>query len=67
MPKMKTRKSAAKRIKVSGQGKFLLRPSGLSHLLTRKGEERKRRLSHPTQAAKGEERRIKRMLPYAGR
>ena len=65
MPKMKTRKSAAKRIRVSGQGKFLLRHSGRSHLLTRKSEVRKRWLAKPSQADKGELQRIKRMLPYA--
>ena len=65
MPKVKTRKSAAKRIRVSGQGKFLLRHSGRSHLLTRKSKARKRALAKPSQADKGELQRIKRMLPYA--
>jgi large subunit ribosomal protein L35 len=61
---MKTRKSAAKRIKVSGRGKYLLRHSYRSHLLTHKSEVRKRRLAIPRVAAKGELRRIKRMLPH---
>ena len=64
MPKMKSRKSAAKRIRVSGRGKFLLRHSGRSHLLTHKGRARKRALAKPAVAAKGEFSRIKRMLPY---
>jgi large subunit ribosomal protein L35 len=64
VPKMKTRKSAAKRVSRTGTGKFLLRHSGRSHLLTRKSEVRKRRLAKPTLAAKGETRRLKRMLPY---
>ena len=61
---MKTRKSAAKRISVTGRGRFFLRHSGRSHLLTRKAEARKRALAKPSPAHKGELRRIKRMLPY---
>ncbi|MDD4763013.1 MAG: 50S ribosomal protein L35, partial [Sphaerochaetaceae bacterium] len=34
MPKMKTRKSAAKRFKVTGSGKVRYKKMGLRHILT---------------------------------
>ena len=44
MPKMKTKRNAAKRFKVSGSGKLLRFKAGARHLLTRKSSKRKRRL-----------------------
>jgi large subunit ribosomal protein L35 len=49
MPKMKTRKSVAKRFKVSKTGKVL--PYGSansSHIMSKKDAKRRRRLRHPT-------------------
>ena len=42
MPKMKTHKGTKKRVKVTGTGKFMLRHSGKSHILTKKSKKRKK-------------------------
>ncbi|MEE9221665.1 MAG: 50S ribosomal protein L35, partial [candidate division NC10 bacterium] len=44
MPKLKTHRGAAKRLKVTGSGKIRRRKAGKSHLLTGKGRRRLRRL-----------------------
>ncbi|MAJ45569.1 MAG: 50S ribosomal protein L35 [Candidatus Marinimicrobia bacterium] len=44
MPKMKTKRNAVKRFKVSGSGKVKRFKAGARHLLTRKSPKRKRRL-----------------------
>ena len=44
MPKMKTDRGAAKRIKVTGTGRLRRRKAFRSHLLEKKSSERKRRL-----------------------
>lgn len=46
MPKMKTHKAIASRIKVTGTGKLLRQKPGHRHKLTKKSSKRKRRLSH---------------------
>lgn len=62
MPKMKTNKGVAKRFKVTGTGKVKRRQANKSHILTKKASKRKRRLRKPELAAKGDAKRIKRML-----
>lgn len=49
MPKMKTKKSAAKRFKKTGTGKLLYRGQGQKHLASKKNRQRKRRLSRGKQ------------------
>ena len=45
MPKMKTHRGTAKRVKVTGTGKYVVKHSGTSHILTKKTrEKRKNRL-----------------------
>ena len=44
MPKLKTRKAAAKRFKATGTGKFMRRRAFRSHLLDHKSPKRKRYL-----------------------
>ena len=44
MPKMKTKKSAAKRFKKTGTGKLVYNQCGNRHLSTKKGSKRKRQL-----------------------
>ena len=44
MPKMKTKRNAAKRFKVTGSGKISYNKSGNRHLSTKKSPKRKRRL-----------------------
>jgi large subunit ribosomal protein L35 len=63
MPKMKTNRGAAKRLKTTGRGKIRRRRAYKSHILTKKSTKRKRRLRHATLVAKADERRVRRMLP----
>ena len=44
MPKMKTKKSAAKRFSKTGTGKIKFNKCGNSHLSSKKSSKRKRRL-----------------------
>ena len=62
MPKMKTDRGAAKRIKVTGTGRLRRRKAFRSHLLENKSSERKRRLGRETDIAKADERATRRML-----
>lgn len=64
MPKIKTRKSAAKRYHLTGSGKVKFKRQGLRHLLTKKRSRRRSRLRQPAILSKVEERRVKLLLPY---
>ena len=64
MPKMKTRKAAAKRYSLTGTGKVKYKKKGLRHILTKKAAKRKRNLRHGGILHKVEEARIKKLLPY---
>ncbi|MCF7944100.1 MAG: 50S ribosomal protein L35 [Spirochaetia bacterium] len=64
MPKMKTRKSAAKRYKVTGTGKVKYKKQGLRHILTKKNSKRKMRLRHDDVLSKPETKKAKILLPY---
>jgi large subunit ribosomal protein L35 len=44
MPKMKTNKAAAKRLKVTASGKLKYKKAGSGHLLSSKSRKRKRNL-----------------------
>jgi len=44
MPKMKTKKAVAAKVKVTGTGKLLRRQAGKRHILTKKSAKRKRQL-----------------------
>lgn len=62
MPKMRTRKSAAKRFKVSANMKIKRSKAYASHLLTKKNTKRKRNLRKSGYVFPTEYRRVKRML-----
>ncbi|MBI4409600.1 MAG: 50S ribosomal protein L35 [Gemmatimonadetes bacterium] len=62
MPKMKTNKSAAKRFKLTGRGKLKRRHANKSHILTKKAPKRKRQLGKSDLVARGDLRRVKRLL-----
>jgi large subunit ribosomal protein L35 len=48
MPKLKTRKSVKKRFKVTKTGKVLpYKSANTSHIMSKKGAKRRRRLRHP--------------------
>jgi large subunit ribosomal protein L35 len=65
MPKQKTRKSAAKRFKVTGTGKYRRHKAGGRHILTKKTGKRKRKLGQDAPVSKGDARRIDAALPHA--
>jgi large subunit ribosomal protein L35 len=65
MPKLKTRKSAAKRFERSGSGKFLRRRANKNHILEHKTTKRKTRLSQKTVVDERDADNVRLMLPYA--
>ncbi len=60
--KLKTRKTAAKRFKVSATGKLIHRSTKLNHLMRKKSGSARRRLDQESVLYKGSEKRMKRML-----
>jgi large subunit ribosomal protein L35 len=65
MPKMKTKKSAAKRFTFTGSGKVKYKKQNLRHILTKKSTKRKRSLRHAGILSSDNVPAIKKqMLPY---
>jgi len=62
MPKMKTRRCAAKRFKITGSGKVTRFQTGTRHILTKKSTKRKRRLRKGTVLCKAMTKRTKKMI-----
>jgi large subunit ribosomal protein L35 len=62
MPKQKTKRSAAKRFKLTGKGRVRRSKAFKSHILTKKHPKRKRHLRKATLVSPADERRIKRVL-----
>ena len=64
MPKLKTRKAASKRYKVTGNDNFLRRHAFKGHLLMKKSNRQKRKLSQTLCVSNNDIKAIKLMLPY---
>ena len=64
MPKLKTRKAAAKRLRASGSGKIMRRSTYRSHLLEHKSASRKRRLAGAKVVNERDVANVHLMLPY---
>jgi large subunit ribosomal protein L35 len=66
MPKLKTRRAAAKRFRATGSGKKIFRRKAFkNHLLDHKSAERKRRrLSSIALVSEQDEKEVRLMLPY---
>jgi large subunit ribosomal protein L35 len=64
MPKLKTKKSAAKRFTKTGGGKLARNKAFASHIMTKKSRKRKRGLRKPTLVDRADRKRVARMLPY---
>ncbi|MCT4634011.1 MAG: 50S ribosomal protein L35 [Firmicutes bacterium] len=64
MPKMKTHRGAAKRVKLTGKGKLKRNFAFTSHILTKKSAKRKRNLRKATLVSKGDMKRVRKLLPY---
>ncbi len=65
MPKMKTNKSAQKRFKKTGSGRYKCKQSHLRHILTKKSTKRKRHLRSGSMIHDSDVAMVRRMLPYA--
>ena len=65
MPKMKTRRAAAKRFTATGTGEFKRNKAFKSHILEKKSPKRKRNMRKAALATSADYGRVKRMLPYA--
>jgi large subunit ribosomal protein L35 len=63
MPKIKTNRSAAKRFKKTGTGKFVFSKSHRNHILTKKTTKRKRGLRQSQIIDKTNKKGIKLLLP----
>jgi large subunit ribosomal protein L35 len=63
--KLKTHKAMAKRVSVSGSGKFMRRKVAINHLRRNKSPEAIRSMDKKFPLATSDTRRIKRLLPYS--
>jgi large subunit ribosomal protein L35 len=64
MPKMKTKRAAAKRLRTTASGKLKRNRGWKQHLLEAKSSKRRRRLRSATLIAKVDEPRLKAIVPY---
>ncbi len=64
MPKMKTKRAAAKRLKVTGTGKLKRNRGWKRHKLEGKPPKRKRRLRKAVLVSAADAPRLKRLVPY---
>ncbi|HET8578549.1 MAG TPA: 50S ribosomal protein L35 [Methylomirabilota bacterium] len=64
MPKMKTKRAAAKRLKATASGKLMRRSGWKSHLLEAKSPKRRRRLRKASLIAKADQARLRTLVPY---
>jgi large subunit ribosomal protein L35 len=66
MPKMKSKRGAAKRFKVRAGGSIKRSQAYMRHILTKKSTKRKRHLRGTTGVDQTNKRAIRAMLPYSG-
>ena len=64
MPKMKTKRGAAKRFKKTGTGKIKRNKAFKTHILTKMSPKRKRNLRKSTLVSDADLPQVERMLPY---
>jgi large subunit ribosomal protein L35 len=65
MPKMKTKRGAAKRFSRTASGKFKRSQSHHRHILTKKSSKRKRHLRSVDTVHEADTAALRRMLPYS--
>lgn len=63
MPKMKTRRAAAKRFTATGTGEFKRNKAFRSHILEKKSPKRKRNFRKAALISKADYKRVARLLP----
>ena len=64
MPKLKTNRSAAKRLKVTKSGKIKKRSANRGHILGKMSRGTKRKLRQGGYISDSDEKKVRRMLPY---
>ena len=64
MPKVKTKKAAAKRFKMTGTGKLKRMKAYKSHILTKKSTKRKRNLRKGTYVDPTVKKTVRTLVPY---
>ncbi|MFQ5684425.1 MAG: 50S ribosomal protein L35 [Candidatus Binatia bacterium] len=64
MPKIKTRRGAAKRFRLTATGKVKRNKGFKSHLLSGKGRKRKRRLRKGALVSPSETKNVRKLVPY---
>jgi len=64
MPKMKTKKGAAKRFRTTAGGGYKRSRAFKRHILTSKSTKRKRHLDMESMVSPSDHRRVREMLPY---
>lgn len=62
MPKMKTHRSAARRLRKTGSGKIVRKHANRRHILEKKTSSRKRRLGRIAAVSKKDDARARRLL-----
>jgi large subunit ribosomal protein L35 len=67
MPKLKTHKGAQARFHITGSGKILRMKGGASHLRRNKPARVKRTYDDKLSVSPGDEKRLKRLMPYSGK
>jgi large subunit ribosomal protein L35 len=65
MPKIKTKRGAAKRFKTTKGGKVKRKKQSLRHILTSKTTKQKRRLRAAGYVSKVDEKNVKKLIPYS--
>jgi large subunit ribosomal protein L35 len=64
MPKMKTKRGAAKRLRKTGSGRLKRAGGWKQHKLEKKSPKRRRRLRRSALVSSADEQRLKVLLPY---
>lgn len=62
MPKMKTHRGTAKRVRVTGSGKLMRAKAFKSHILTKKTKKQKRNLTHFSLVSRQDTSAVKELL-----
>jgi large subunit ribosomal protein L35 len=62
VPKLKTQKGIAKRVRVTRNGKLMRRSAWKSHLLEHKSEKRKRKYANEQSVSKADRKTVRRAL-----
>ena len=62
MPKMKSKRAAVKRFKLTASGKIKRKKAYANHIFTKKTTKRKRKLRHATLVSAADSSRVSKML-----